>query len=129
MTVEPGHLAHRIQACISVRFANTFVVVGLCQQVCLFHLSQTRSYVAAGMSVSLVSDPQLCLLCLYPTNGLLSTIAPDHQACMAVMSLNVAYNQHACRLQIHLISIHECYICTQPSAMSVTIASDHLSCL
>ena len=67
MTVAPGHLAHRIQACISVRFTNTFVVVGLCQQECLLHYA---------------SDPQLCLLCLYPTNGLLRTIAPDHQACM-----------------------------------------------
>ena len=45
VTDAPGYLAHRIQACISVRFANTFVVVGLCQQVCLLHLPQTRSYV------------------------------------------------------------------------------------
>ena len=45
VTVAPGHLAHPIQACISVRFANTFLVVGLCQQVCLLHLPQTRSYV------------------------------------------------------------------------------------
>ena len=45
VTVAPGYLAHPIQACISVRFANTFVVVGLCQQVCLLHLPQTRSYV------------------------------------------------------------------------------------
>ena len=45
VTVAPDHFAHRIQACISVRFANTFVVVGLCQQVCLLHLPQTRSYV------------------------------------------------------------------------------------
>ena len=66
VTVAPGHLAHRIQTCLSVRFANTFVVVGLCQQVCLLHLPQTRSYVL--------------ILCLYPTNGLLSTIALDHQA-------------------------------------------------
>ena len=35
VTVAPGHLAHGIQACISVRFANTYVGVGLCQQVCL----------------------------------------------------------------------------------------------
>ena len=45
VTVAPGHLAHQIQACISVIFANTFVVVGLCQQVCVLHLPQTRSYV------------------------------------------------------------------------------------
>ena len=44
-TVAPNHLAHRMQACISVRVASTFVVVGLSQQVCLLHLSQTRSYV------------------------------------------------------------------------------------
>ena len=48
VTVAPGHLAHQIQACISVRFANTIVVVGLS--------------VPAGMSVTLASDPQLCLL-------------------------------------------------------------------
>ena len=29
--VAPGHLAHRMQACISVRVASTFVVVGLGQ--------------------------------------------------------------------------------------------------
>ena len=45
VTVAPRHLAHRIQASISVGFANTFVVVGLCQQVCLLHLPQTHSYV------------------------------------------------------------------------------------
>ena len=45
VTVARGHLAHRIKACISVRFANTFVVVGLCHQVCLLHIPQTRSYV------------------------------------------------------------------------------------
>ena len=45
VTVAPGYLAHPIQACISVRFANTFVVVELCQQVCRLHLPQTRSYV------------------------------------------------------------------------------------
>ena len=45
VTVAPKYLAHRIQARISVRFANTFVVVELCQQVCRLHLPQTRSYV------------------------------------------------------------------------------------
>ena len=43
VTVAPRYLAHRIQACNSVRFANTFVVVELCQQVCWLHLPQTRS--------------------------------------------------------------------------------------
>ena len=53
VTIASGHLAHQIQVfvtsntsiCKIVRFANTFVVVGLCQQVCLLHLPQTRSYV------------------------------------------------------------------------------------
>ena len=45
VAVAPDYLAHQIQACISVRIAKTFVVVGLCQQVCLLHLPQTRSYI------------------------------------------------------------------------------------
>ena len=45
VTVAPGYLAHRMQACISVWFANTFVVVELCQQVSPLHLPQTHSYV------------------------------------------------------------------------------------
>ena len=46
VTVAPDHLAHRMQACISVRVASTFVVVGLSQQVYLSHLPQTHSYVS-----------------------------------------------------------------------------------
>ena len=45
------------------------------------------------------------------------------------MSLEVAYYQHERLLQFWLLSVHVCYICTRPSAMSVTIASDHLPCL
>ena len=67
VTVSPDHLAYRIQAYISVKVASTFVVVELSQQVYPLYLHQTRSHVSYD--------------CTQPM-GLVSTIAPNHQAGM-----------------------------------------------
>ena len=118
VTVAPGHLAHPIQACISVRFANTFVVVGLCQQVCLLHLPQTRSYVFYACT-----QPAVKHNCTRPS-GMYVTVAPDQQSCLYILhtiSMHVSCS--------FILSASMNVICTQPSAMSVTIASDHLSYL
>ena len=74
-------------------------------------------------------------LCSYPTNWLVSTIAPDHHACIlqlhmtishvfmrrilsSCMSVTVSSYQHPCLLHLH-----------RPSAMSVTIATCHFPCI
>ena len=116
--------------------------LGVCQQVYLLHLPQTRSYVfydfsrCHGVVCGLRLWYFLIILTYYFCTRPIGCEAQLHQTIRhvcysstrpAVMSLLVAYNQHACLLQFHRISIHECYICTQPSTMSVTIASDHLS--
>ena len=72
MTVAPGHLAHRIQACISVGFANTYVVVGLYQQVCLLHLLRP-----AVMSSMLVPDQWAIKDNCTRTSGMYVAVAPD----------------------------------------------------
>ena len=50
----------------------------------------------------------------YPTNGLVSTIAPDHQTCM---------------LQLHLTSSHDFISCILSACMSVTVSSYQHSCM
>ena len=80
----------------------------------------------------------------YPTNGLVSTIAPDQHACIlqlqltsshifirrvlsAYMSVTVSSYQHSCILHLHPTISHVCNICTQPFPMSLTVASNQQS--
>ena len=116
---------------ISVSRASTFVVVELSQQV---------------LSVTLASDPQSCLLWLYLTNGLVSTIAPDHHTCMlqwhltsshfficcilsTCVPLTVSSYQHPWMLYLHLAISHVCNNCIQPFVMYLTVAPNQQSCL
>ena len=130
------------------------------QQACLLQLHPTTWHVGynctllACISVRAISRQQISMtsryicypwprpavmsLCSYPTNGLVSTIAPDHQACMLQLHLTSSHAfiicllsvcSAVCLLQFHFISIHVYYISTRPSAMAVTIASNHLPCL
>ena len=85
-------------------------------------------------------------LCSYPTNGLVSTMAPDHHACIlqlhltssrvfirrilsACMSVTVSSYQHPCTriLHLHPTIIHVCNKCTGPFPMSSTVASNQQS--
>ena len=83
-------------------------------------------------------------LCSYPTNGLVSTIAPDHHAYIsqfhltsshvfikrilsACMSVNVFSYQHPCILHLHPTISHVCNSCTHPFPMSLTVASNQQS--
>ena len=72
--------------------------------------------------------PAVMCLCSYPTNRLVSTIAPDQHASILQLHLTSShvfissYYQHACLLQFHLIRTHVYYICARPTAMSITIA-------
>ena len=89
------------------------------------------------MPVTLASDPQLCLLCLYLTNGLVSKIAPDNQACTcllqyhwpAVMSLTVSSYQHPWMLYLHPAIGNDCNNCIRPFVMSLTVAPSQQSYL
>ena len=77
-------------------------------------------------------------LCSYPTNGLVSTIATDHQACMlqlhltsshvfiscilsAYMYVTVSSYQHPCILNLNPTSSHVLNNCIRPFAMSFTV--------
>ena len=100
---------------------------------------------------SCVAEPYTCLrpkvmsLCSYPTNSLVSTIAPDHHACIlqlhltsshvfiwrilsACMSVTVLSYQHPCILHLHLTISHVCNNCTQPFHMSLKLhlTSSHI---
>ena len=83
-------------------------------------------------------------LCSYPTNGLVSKIAPDHHACIlqlhltsshvfisriisACMSVTVSSYQHPCILHLHLTISHVCNNCTWQFPMSLTVASNQKS--
>ena len=119
VTVAPGHLAHRIQACISVTFANTFVVVGLCQQVCLLHLPQTGSYV-----FYVCTRPRAVKHNCTRPSDMYVTVAPDQQSCLYMLhtiSMHVSYS--------FILSTSMIVIFSPGHQPSVTIASDHLSCL
>ena len=77
----------------------------------------------------------------YPTNGLVSTIAPDHHACIlqlhmtsidvfirrilsACTSVIVSSYQHSCILHLHPTTSHVCNNCTLPFPMSLAIVSN-----
>ena len=116
------------------------------------HFCKSRKHICscgaepAGMSVSLVSDPQLCLLCVSPTNGLVSTIAPDHHACMlqkhltsshvlicriqsACMPRTVCSYQHPWMLYLQPAISHICNSFFRPFVMSLTDAPNQQSCM
>ena len=96
--------------------------------------------------------PAVRSLCSFSTNLLVSTIAPDHQACMfqlhlgsshvfiscilsAYRSVTFSSYQHPCILHLHLTISHVCNNCIQPFALSFTVApnqqsiSNHMCCL
>ena len=83
--------------------------------------------------------------CSYPTNGLVSTIAPDHHACSlqlhltsshvymrrilsACISVTVSSYQHPGILHLHPTISHVCNNCIQPFLMSCACACKH-ACL
>ena len=83
-------------------------------------------------------------LCLYPTNRLVSTIAPDHHGCIlqlhmtsshvfircilsACKPVTVSSYQHPCIIHLHPTISHVCNNCTLPFLMSLTIASNQQS--
>ena len=80
----------------------------------------------------------------YQTNWLVSTIAPDHHACIlqlhltssyvfirrilsACMSVTVSSYQHPCILHLHLTISHVCNNCTRPFPMTLTVTSNQQS--
>ena len=125
-------------ACMSVRVASY-------QEICLNQLQLTNKHICScvaeptGIHVTLASDPQI-----YPTNGLVTTILPDHHACIlqlhlttghvfirhilsTCMSVTVSSYQHPCILHLHPTISHVCNNCTQPFPMSLTVASNQQS--
>ena len=72
------------------------------QQICLNQLQLTYKYIYICLRPAVMS------LSSYPTNRLVSTIVPDH---------------HACILQLHLTSSHVFISCILSTCMSVTVSS------
>ena len=116
--VAPNHLARRLQfdstcmrvyqSCISpadkFELTNTSVVAGLNQQVCFLPNQRTGKHSCtrpAGTHVTLATEQQPCLYKLH------------------TISIYVCYS--------FILISESMYICTRPSAMSVTIASDVMS--
>ena len=131
-----------------------FVRVASHQQICLKQLQLTCKHICscgvepAGVFVTLASDQKLCPLCSHPTNGLVSTVAPDHQACMlqlqmnsshvfiscilsACISVTVSYYsyRHPCMFHLHPTISHVCSSCIRSFAMSLTVTSNQQPCL
>ena len=109
VTVAPGYLAHRIQACISVRCANTFVVVELCQQYVGYTCLRP-----AVMSSMLVPDHRAVKHNCTRSSGMYVTVAPDQQSCLYML---------------HTISMHVSYSFILSASMNVIFAPSHQPCL
>ena len=88
--------------------------------------------------------PVVRSLCSYPTNWLVSIIAPDHQVCIlqlhptishvfiscilsAYISVTVSSYQQLCMLHLHLTISLVCSNCIRPFAMSFTVAPNQQS--
>ena len=127
-----------LTACMSVRGASH-------QQIWLNQLQLTSKHIRScgGWTSRYICDtclrPAVMSLFSYPTNGLVSTIAPDHQACMlqlhltsshvfiicllsACMSVTVSSYQRPCILHLHQTINHVCNNCIRPFAMPFTVA-------
>ena len=78
-----------LTACMSVRIASH-------QQICLNQLQLTSKHICCCQGWTIRYICYTCLisaimsLCSYPINGLVSTLAPDHQACMLQLHLTTA---------------------------------------
>ena len=95
-------------ACISVRAASTFVVVGpSSQQVYLLHLLH-------GMSPMLVPNQQAGKQNCTRPSGMYVTVAPDQQPRLYMLPT---------------ISMHVCYSFTLSTSMYVMFAPNHQPCL
>ena len=123
VAVVPDLLARRLQLnSTSMHVCKSCIY----QQICLNQLQLTYKHICS--CVAETTDIMLHLPqsrryvpMSYPTNGLVSTIAPD---------------QHVCILQLHMtsshvfsISMHVCYSFILYASMYITFAPDHQSCL
>ena len=109
VTVAPGHLTHRIQVCISVRFANKFVVVGCASRfVCYTCLRP------AAMTTMLVPDQWAVKHNCTGPSGMYVTVAPDQQSCLYML---------------HTISMRVSYSFILSASMNVIFAPSHQPCL
>ena len=112
------------------------------QQICLNQLQLTNKHICS--CVAELTGIYVTLACSYSTNGLVSTIAPDHHACIlqlhltsshgfirhmlsACMSVTVSSYQHPCILHLHSTISHVCNNCALPFPMTLTIASKQQS--
>ena len=122
-------LNQQARLCCCTRPPGTSVIIKLDQHACLLKL-----HLPANMFESVATDlqahvvvwlnqqvhllhllrPAAMSLCSYPTNMLVSTIAPDH---------------HACILQLHLTSSHVFISCILSACMSVTVSSFQDPCI
>ena len=114
VAVAPDHLARRLQLnSTSIHVCQSCIY----QQICFIQLQLTYNHICSCVAepaciyVTPASDMSLCL---YPTNKLVSTVAPDH---------------HACILQLHLTRSHIFISCIVSACMTVTVSSSQGPCI
>ena len=112
-----------LTACMSVRIASN-------QQICLNQLQLTRKHICSCEGGTIRYICYTCFisavmsLCSYTTNGLVSTIAPDHQACMLQLHLT-----QPCLHDLLTVCMHDCYSFILSASMYITFALDRKPCL
>ena len=134
-----------LTACMSVGVASH-------RQICFKQLQLTSKHICScgGWTSRFICytclRPAVMSLCSYQTNGLVSTIAPDHQACMlqlhltsshvfitclltACIFVTVSSYQHPRISYLHQTINHVCNNCIQPFAMPFTVAHNQQSWL
>ena len=144
VAVAQDHLARPLQL-----NSTSMHVCYICiyQLICLNQLQLTYKHICscvANQQVYMLHLPQTCSS--YPTNRLVSTIAPDHHACIlqlhlpsshvfiscilsACMSATVSSYQDPCILHLHLTISHVFSNCIWPFPISLTVASNQQSYL
>ena len=114
IAVAPNQLARQIQlnsTCMHVCLRCIYQQIHMYVWISCNWLTSTSVAVWLNQQVYICCSclrPAVMSLCSYQTNGLVSTIAPDH---------------HACILQLHLTSSHVFISCILSASMSVTVSS------
>ena len=128
VSVALDHLARRLQLnSTSMHVCYSCIY----QQMCLNKLQLTNNHtcccvaIPAGIYVTFCLRPAVMSLCSYPTNKLVSTITPDHHACILQLRLTSSHILISCILSACM----SCYSFILPGSMYIAFAPDHQPCL
>ena len=134
-----------LTACMSVRVASHQQIYLNQLQLTSMHICSCGGWTSRFICYTCLRPTGMCLWS-YPTDGLVNTIAPDHQACIlqlhltsshvfiicllsACLSVTVSSYQHPCISHLHQTINHVCNNSIRPFAMPFTVAPNYQSCL